>query len=146
MANKQNPYRNARFLLEIDGIAKAGFSSATIPETSTEVVEYREGDERPTPRKLIGSNEYGDLTLETGVTDDSVELFEWWDQVQQGEVEAARRNIAVVVQDRGGEDGARWEFRDAWPRQYDAPDLDASANDVAIESLEIAHEGMVRSE
>jgi phage tail-like protein len=48
------------------------------------------------------------------------------------------------LQDEEGNPGARWEFRNAWPSQYDAPDLEATGNDVAIESLEVVHEGMTR--
>ena len=145
MPDRHGPYRNARFLLEIDGIAIAGFSQATIPENSTEAVEYRDGNDPPTVRKLWSLNSYGNLTLEKGVTDDSMALFEWRQTVEQGQVDQARRNVAVVVLDEEGEAGPRWEFENAWPTQYDAPDLDATGSEVAIESLEIAHEGMVRS-
>lgn len=145
MPDRHGPYRNARFLLEIDGIAIAGFSQCSIPENSTETVEYREGNDRPTPRKLWSLNSYGTLTLEKGTTDDSIELYEWRQAVEQGQVDDARRNIAVVVLDEEGNPGPRWEFRDAWPTQYDAPDLDSSGNEVAIESIEIDHEGMERT-
>jgi phage tail-like protein len=145
MPDRHGPYRNSRFLLEIDGIVQAGFSQCTIPETSTEPIEYREGNEAPTVRKLGSLVSYGNLTLQWGTTPDSTELFEWRQLVEQGNLDEARRNIAVIVLDEEGEAGARWEFRNAWPQQYDAPDLDASGNEVAIESMEIAHEGMERS-
>lgn len=144
MPDRYGPYRNARFLLEIDGVAIAGFSSCSIPENSTETIEYREGDDPPTPRKLWSLNSYGNLTLEKGTTDDSVALYEWRKLVEQGKMKEARRNVAVVVRDEEGSGGPRWEFTKAWPRQYSAPDLDASGSDVAIESIEIAHEGMER--
>lgn len=146
MPDRHGPYRNARFLLEFDDLVKAGFSSCTIPENSTEAVEYREGDERPTVRKLWGLNNYGTLSLEGGVTDDSIELFEWRKQVEQGNLDEARQDIAVIVMDEAGDPGPRWEFRNAWPTNYDAPDLDATGGEVAIESLEIEHEGMERVE
>ncbi|WP_331234139.1 phage tail protein [Natronorarus salvus] len=145
MPDRHGPYRNTRFLLEIDGIVQAGFSSCTIPENSTEAIEYREGTDPPTTRKLWGLNDFGTLSLEWGVTADSIELFEWRRLVEQGQLDDARRDIAVVVLDEEGEPGARWEFRKAWPTSYDAPELDASGSDVAIESLEIEHEGMERA-
>lgn len=145
MPDRHGPYRNSRFLLEIDGIVRAGFSQATIPETTNEPIEYREGNELPTMRKLGGLTSYGNLTLQWGTTPDSTELFEWRRLVEQGNVDEARRNVAVLLLDEEGEPGARWEFRNAWPQQYDAPDLDASGNEVAIESMEIAHEGMERT-
>lgn len=145
MPDRHGPYRNVRFLLEIDGIAIAGFSTCNLPENSTEVVEYREGNDPPTSRKLWSANDFGNLSLEKGATDDSIALYEWRKLVEQGKLEEARRSIAVVVLDEEGEAGPRYEFKNAWVRQYDAPDLDASGSDVAVESLEIAHEGMERT-
>jgi len=146
MPDRHGPFRNVRFLLEIDDIAQAGFSQATIPETTTDPIEYRDGNEAPTVRKLAGLTTYGNLTLQWGTTPESTELFEWRKLVEQGKVDEARRSIAVVLLDEEGNPAARWQFRNAWPTQYDAPDLDASGNEVAIESIEIAHEGMERVE
>ncbi|WP_380677731.1 phage tail protein [Salinigranum sp. GCM10025319] len=145
MPDTHGPLRNNRFLLEIDGVARAGFSTATLPSNSTEVVEYREGNEkRPTPRKLSGLNSYENLTLEGGTARDAMALFEWRKLVEDGKVDDARTTIAVVLYDEEGSPSARWEFRNAWPSNYDAPDLDGTANEVAIESVEIVHEGMQR--
>ena len=145
MPDRHGPYRATRFLLEIDGIVQAGFSECTLPDSTTEPIEYREGSDAPTPRKLWNTTKYGNLTLKWGTTPDSLELFEWRRAVEQGQVEAARRNIAVILQDEEGEPGARWEFRLAWPSKYDGPDLNATGTEVAIETLEIAHEGMERT-
>ncbi|MBN2487700.1 MAG: phage tail protein [Methanosarcinaceae archaeon] len=145
MAERNDPYLNSRFLLEIDGIVQAGFSDVTIPDISTDPIEYREGNEDTTVRKLAGLTKYGNLTLKWGITD-SLELFEWRKQVIQGNIADARKNIAVILQDEEGNPAARWEFREAWPSKYDAPDLSAKGNDVAIETLEIVHEGMDRVE
>lgn len=145
MPDRHGPFRNTRFLLEIDGIAKAGFKEVTIPESNTEIVEYREGTDRPTARKLSTLAAHGNLTLKWGVTTDAIALYEWWQLVEQGKTDSARRQIAIVLLDEEGQPGPRWEFRDAWCRQYDAPDLDATGNEVAIESMEIVHEGMERT-
>lgn len=143
MVDRKDPYRNSRFLLEIDGIVQAGFSDVTIPDISTDPIEYREGNEDTTVRKLPGLTTYGNLTLKWGITD-SMELFEWRKLVIQGKTGEARKNIAVILQDEIGNEAARWNFREAWPIKYDAPDLSAKGNDVAIETIEIAHEGMDR--
>lgn len=146
MPDLHGPYRNQRFSLEIGGIELASFSTANIPENSTDVIEYRNGDDPPTARKLSSLNNFGNLTLETGTTDASLELFAWRKQVEDGQVDDARRDVAVILRNQEGEAAARWEFRNAWPRQYDAPHLDATGNEVAIESIEIVHEGMERVE
>lgn len=145
MPDRHGPLRNTRYLLEIDGIAKAGFSEVTIPEANTETVEYREGTDPPTVRKLSTLAAYGNLTLKWGVTTDAIELFEWWQLVERGNTDEARRPIAIVLLDEEGSPGPRWEFTNAWCRQYEAPDLDAAGNEVAIESMEIVHEGMERT-
>ncbi len=143
VAQRKDPYRNFRFLVEIDGIIQAGFSEATIPDSTQDVIEYREGNEPPVLRKLPGLAKYGNVTLKWGVTD-SLELYNWRKLVEEGKMDKARRNMAIIVLDEEGKPAARWEFTGAWPSKYDAPDLNAKGNDVAIETLEIAHEGMRR--
>lgn len=144
MPDRHGPFRVARFLLEIDGVAKAGFSHCRLPASSTDVIAYREGNESPTPRKLAGLNRYGPLELQYGVTTDGIALTEWYALVQQGKVDDARRSVAVVLLDEEGAPAARWEFRNAWPARYEAPTLDADRSAVAIETLEIVHEGVER--
>lgn len=145
MPDRHGPYRRVRFLLEIDGIAKAGFSRCHLPANRSDVIEYREGTDPPTPRQLWGLNQFEPLVLESGVTDDSIMLFEWRHSVEQGQVDEARSQIALVLLDEEGEPGPRWEFRNAWPARYEAPNLAAKGKDVAIERLEVVHEGMERT-
>ncbi len=144
VGQRKDPYRNFRFLVEIDGIIQAGFSEVTLPDSTQDVVEYREGNEPPTLRKLPGLAKFGNVTLKWGVTD-SLELYEWRRLVEIGKISEARRNVAIIVLDDEGQPAARWEFYEAWPSKYDAPDLNAKGNEVAIETLEIAHEGMKRT-
>jgi phage tail-like protein len=144
---RNDPYRNFRYRLEIDGIDQGGFSEATVPDQTVDVVEYREGNE-PNPatvRKLTGLTKYGNLTLKWGITD-SMDLYNWHKDVTQGKIESdkLRKNISVIVIDEAGGDKARWNFVQAWPTKYDPPDLNAKGNEVSIETLEIVHEGMER--
>lgn len=140
---RNDPYKGFRFLLEWDGIVQAGFSEVTIPDSAQDPIEYREGSDLPTVRKLAGLIKYGNVVLKRGTTD-SLELFEWRKMVEDGKMLDARRNMAVIVLDELGEASARWEFREAWATKYDAPDLKAAGNEIAIETLEVAHEGMKR--
>ncbi len=144
MADRVDPYRASRFLLEIDGITRAGFSECTIPDSSQDPIEYREGNEVFTVRKIPGLIKYANITLKWGITDDSMELYTWRKQVEECKMADARRNVAIVLLDDEGSAKARWEFLMAWPTKYDAPDLNATGNDVAVETLEIACEGMTR--
>lgn len=141
---RKDPYRNFRFLVEIDDIIQAGFSEATIPDSTQDPIEYREGDDPPTAQKIPGLIKYGNVTLKWGITD-SLELYDWRKMVERGKTKDARKNMAVILMDEEGNSAARWEFTDAWPSKYDAPDLNAKGTDIAIENLEIAHEGMTRT-
>ena len=141
----KNPYNNSRFLVEIDGITQAGFSEVIIPDSTHETIEYREGSDLGTVRKIPGILKFGNILLKWGTTD-SLDLYNWRKSVEEGKVNEARRNVTVVMLDEEGNSAARWEFSQAWPTKYDAPDLNATGNEIAIESLEIAHEGMRRTQ
>ncbi|MCW4031190.1 MAG: phage tail protein [Candidatus Bathyarchaeota archaeon] len=141
---RQDPYRNFRFQIEIDGEVHAGFSVATIPDTTSDVVEYREGNEPAYLRKLPGLTKHGNLTLKHGIAN-SLEIYNWLKLVKQGKIASARKNITIILKDEKGNDAARWAFSGAWPSKYDAPDLTAKGNDVAIETLEISFEMMERT-
>ena len=140
---RQDPLRNFRFRIEIDGIQAAGFSEVAIEPTTTEVVEYREGGDPSHVRKLPGLTKFGNVTLKRGVSA-SLELFNWHLQVVRGQISGARRNVIIVVLDEAGQDVARFHVSDAWPTKYDPGDLNAKGNEVFIESLELANEGIER--
>jgi phage tail-like protein len=140
---KQDPYRQFRFRVEIDGITQAGFSECTFADTTTDLVEYREGDEPPVFRKLSGLTKYGNITLKCGISD-SMELYNWRQQIIDTGADGARRNVSIILIDEAGADKARWDIVRAWPSKYDPPDFSAKGNEVAIESLDIVHEGFKR--
>ena len=142
MAQK-NPYKNYRFLLEIDGLVQAGFKEVTIPDSSQDPIEYREGSDQPTVRKIPGLIKYGNISLKVGLTD-SMELYAWRKLVEDGNTDEYYKNMAIILIDEQGESKSRWEFSNAWPTKYDAPDLNATDNNIAIESIDVAHDGMKR--
>ncbi len=136
----ENPFANFRFRVEIDGVDAGSFQEIEIGEQRVEVIEYREGGDNSTgSRKLPGREKCGNITLRRGVQRNN-DLFDWWRKTREGVVE--RRSGAIILQNDDREDVKRWLFRDAWPVAYKAPDLNAEGNEVAIESLEIAHEGL----
>jgi phage tail-like protein len=140
---RQDPLRNARFRLEIDGLQVAGFSEISIGATITETIDYREGNEPLRVRKLSGLTKFGNVSLKRGVTD-SRELFDWHQQIVQGQLSTSRKNVVIVVLGEAGEDRARFAVSNAWPTKYDPSDLNAKGNEVFIECLELANEGIER--
>ena len=143
MARVDDPYRNFRFRVEIDGIDQGGFREVTVADSTQDPIEYREGTELPTVRKVPGLIKYGNVTLKWGITD-SMALYEWRKAVEDGKTKDNRKNMAVIVIDEEGNEKSRWNFSNAWPSKYDPADLNATANEIAIETLEIVHEKMER--
>jgi phage tail-like protein len=136
----RQPYRNFNFRVEIDGIADVHFAEVEIPTTAIAVVEYREGGDRVSAsRKLPGRASFGNVVLRRGVTRD-LQLYEWFRAELQGDHQP--RNVAVVLEDAQHVEVRRWLVRDAWPARWEGPELDASANEVAIETLELACESV----
>lgn len=142
---RQDPLRNFRFRLEIDGIQQAGFSEVTVADTTTDAIDYREGNEPAHVRKLSGLTKYANITLKWGVTD-SMELYQWHaDLVAKGSSDAkSRKQVAVIVLDETGADKARFTVANAWPVKYTPGALTGKGNDVMIETLEFANEGIER--
>ena len=142
---RQDPFRNFRYRLEIDDIEQAGFSEVAVGDLSTDPIEYREGDEITTVRKLNGLNKYGNITLKWGITD-STELADWHQLVVDDStpLDDARRTVVIRVQSEAGEDKAAFEIIKAWPCKYDPSDLNATGNEAAIDTLELCNEGIKR--
>ena len=138
-----DPYRNFRFRVEIDGIEVASFSEATIGDSTTDPVEYREGTDSTTMKKLSGLTKYGNISLKRGLTD-SMELVTWRKLVEQKGAGVARKNLSLVLIDEEGSDKSRWDVVEAWPTKYDPSDFNAKGNEVIIETLELVHEGITR--
>jgi phage tail-like protein len=140
---RKDPYRGFNFVVEIDGITRAGFREASGLDSSQDPVEYREGNEKPiTARKLPGLNKYSNISLKWGISDDA-DLWKWRKTAIDGKVE--RKNGSIILRNEAGDEKVRWNFHDAWPTKWTGPSFNATSNDVAIETLELAHEGVVKA-
>ena len=134
-----DPYINYNFLVEIDSITRAAFQECSGLDSTVDIIEHREGGENTTLRKLPGLTKYSNIQLKWGMTDDD-QLYDWHRRIVEGEIE--RKNLSIIVLDRKGEEVKRWNFVRAWPSKWEGPDLTAEGSDVAIEMLELAHEGI----
>ena len=142
MADIVYPYTKFRYRLEIDGLDAGGFSEVTGFDASIDVVEYREGDMVPTPMKVQGLRKYGNVTLKWGLTSSTV-LYDWLMEGVNGPV--SRKTVTITAIDESAADCAPWQIINAWPCKYTVPDFNATSSEVAIETLELAHEGMTRT-
>jgi phage tail-like protein len=142
---EQDPFGNFRFKLELSDVEVAGFAECTGLNIETKVLEYKEGGNNATTLKFPEPSTFGNITLKRGVTN-SNELIEWQLDVVSGTFSKNSRSsnpsIAIVLMNEKGEDVRRWNLIRAFPVKWVGPDLKASASEVAIETLELAHEGI----
>ncbi len=139
---RMDPYGGYNFKIEWDGIIQAGFKTCSGLDSSQDAGTYREGtDKGLETRKLPGLITSANITLARGITDNA-ELWQWRNLVMQGKVADARKNVSIVLMDDEGAEKVRWNLRNAWPTKWTGPSFDATSSEVALETLEIAHEGL----
>lgn len=147
MPDRHGPLRTGRFKVELDDVEVPGWQSVTIPSSTTEKGEYRDGTDPDYSRKLWGRTTYDDLEMERGAQEGDTRIFDWRQAVINGQVDDARKNIAVILQDEEGQDILRWEFTDAWPSEYSPPELNAGDDaEIATESIVVAFDKMERTQ
>jgi phage tail-like protein len=137
---RPDPFRGFNFSIELDGTtgAVAGFREASGLSFTTDPVEYREGvDGELHVRKLMGLRKYSNITLKRGITRNT-ELWAWYKAVVKGDDN--RRNGAIVLRDEHQDKVLRWEFRSGWICKWEGPALNATTNEVALETVEICVE------
>ena len=137
---RNDPYRGFNFRLEVDGLTIAAFSEASGLIAEGDPVDYREGaDMVNSVRKLAGLRKYQNIVLKRGYTQNK-ELWAWYRNIANGDPD--RRNGAIVLMDEAHKDVLRWNFRNAWPNKVEGPSFNATGNEVAMESVELVHEGV----
>lgn len=144
-----DPYRTYKFEIEIDGFTRAGFRKVEGLKRTTEVVEYREGGDNETPRKLPGQTKFENVTFERGKSNDD-DFNVWCNEIYKLDgapgkhppAEEFRRRVIIYLKDKAGSRVKKWIIKKAWPCEYDTGSLDADSSDVMIEQLVICHEGL----
>jgi len=140
--SRVDPQTNSSFRIEIDGVIQGFFSEVTIPDSSSDPIEFRNGDDPLSVRKIPGLIKNSNIVLKWGITD-SMELFEWYeDTIIKGKMQ--RKNVSIILLNELQDEVARWNFFECWPTKLVAPDLNATGNEIAIETLEIVTERMKR--
>jgi len=137
-AFRKDPLSSFNVRVEIDGVAVAAFTECSGLASETEVVSYREGTDLKV-RKLPGLTKFSNIVLKRGITADR-SLWEWRLSVVNGNIQ--RKNGSVILLDATHTPIVRWNFFEAWPAKWEGPTLNATSSEVAIETLELAHEGL----
>src|SRR5690348_13222906 len=142
MANlRKDPFLAFRFKVNLDGLDVAGFSECSGLQWETETQDYNEGGLNTYVHKFPTRTKQSNLVLKRGIVDRV--MWNWYWDLTQGLVQ--RRTGAVVVYDPSGSTVVmQWEFSNAFPSKWTGPDLNASQNNVAVETIEIVHTGLKR--
>lgn len=142
-----DPLMNFRFCVEIDGVASSGFNEVSGIGAETDIVEYREGCDASTVRKMRGLTKFPDLTLSRGMTSD-LDLWKLQTRVFDAFIGASgaasplyRFDMYLIQRDMAGIDIRTWKFEKCWVSKYEIGDLSGTGNEVVLETIQITHEG-----
>lgn len=135
-------YPLVKFHFQVEwGGTKIGFTEVSGLDVETEVVEYRHGASPEYSKiKMPGMQKFSNITLKRGTFASDNEFYNWWNSVKLNTIE--RRNITISLLNEEHEPVVTWKVKNAWPAKVQSTDLKADGNEVAIESMEIVHEGL----
>ena len=140
-ALRVDPYTSFNFLVEIEGILTGGFSECSGLQAEVEIEEYAEGGVNDYVHRFAGRAKYPPLVLKRGISPIDT-LWVWHQNVARGRIE--RHNGTIYLLDQMRIPVVWWNFKNAFPAKWVGPELRASSNDVAFESIELVHEGLSR--
>jgi phage tail-like protein len=140
-----DPVPSFNFLVIVTGVSDDGsdvqgaFAEVSGLEASLPPIKYRTGSEPITERQIPGKVEYTNIVLKRGSTGD-IRFWNWIVEAINGQVR--RTEGAIVLLDENRTEYMRYTFRRGWPTKFTGPSLNANNNEISIETLEIAHEGL----
>ncbi|MEF2245398.1 phage tail protein [Paenibacillus sp. IITD108] len=127
-----------RFMVELDGLLVAGFSEVGGLAVETDTEEYAEGGLNQFVHRFPSRTKHVPLSLKRGMTL-SDELWNWYANVVEGQIE--RKSGSIILYNERDQEFRRWNFYDAYPTKWSGPDLNASASEIAVEYIELTHNG-----
>ena len=138
MANYPLP----KFHFQVEwGGSKLGFTEVSGLSVETDVIEYRDGlSPEYVKTKMPGMQKYGNITLKRGTFKGDNDFYDWWNTVALKEIE--RRDLTISMLNEKHEPVVTWKVKNAWPTKVQSTDLKSDGNEVAIETIEVAHEGL----
>jgi phage tail-like protein len=142
---RDDPYPSHNFQLIVNGISdgkavSGAFTEITNLEVSIDPIEYRNGIEATTPRKIAGPTKYGTLECKRGVTGDT-EFWKWIKDALNGNI--VRADGAIVLKDAQQTEVMRWKFSRGWPCKYTGPSFNANTGEIGLEGVSICIESLL---
>ena len=137
---------NCRYYVQVEGVPKAVFSEVSGLQMETELFEYAEGGNNEYIHRLPGLTKVGNVTLKRGLSVDN-ELFKWYLRVAGGIMDLRTVTIVVYGTQQKNQENlkpvVRWELLNAFPCKWSGPQLAANGESIAVESIELAHMGVL---
>lgn len=147
MAGHQDPLVGFHFAIEISGVVTGYFTECSGIGSEQEVIEHKVVTEtgQEVVMKIPGRLKWENITLKRGITT-NMDIWNWRKQVEDGQVDSARRDGSIIMYDQHLAPAARWDFERAWPVKVSGPQPKADSNDIGVEELTIAHEYIKRTQ
>jgi phage tail-like protein len=146
MADREDPLVAFKFGLEIEGKLSGFFTNVGGIGSETEVIAQKINNPDSGEnmiQQIPGRLTWTPITLKRGVTS-SIDIWEWRQQVVDGDIEGARTNCSIVAYSQDNEEIARWNLENAWPSKVIGPEMDSGSTTYMMEDVTIVHEGVIR--
>jgi|SRR5688572_24606232 phage tail-like protein len=136
------PQPKFHFVVEIDGVGtNLRFQEVTGLDAESQPIEYRAGSSPSfVASKMPGIRKFSNITLKRGVFVKDTRFFDWLNAIKSNST--TRPTVTITLVDETGHATMKWTLVNGWPAKISGPDLDADGNEVAIETLELGHEGL----
>lgn len=138
--NRSNPFPVFNFQVEVEGLIAGSFSEVSGLGAEIDIEEYREGGVNEFVHKLLKNTKYGNLICRKGVTKSTL-LYDWYKRIVIGNIE--RRMITIILLDSQKIPIKNWSFKNCIPIHWKGPELKSDSNTIAIESVELVHQGLI---
>lgn len=123
------------------GDQEIAFQEVSGLDAQSEEIKYRHGNSKDfSPIKMPGLKKFSNVTMKKGTFKGDNKFWDWFSKIQMNTIE--RTSVVISLLDEKGEDAVVWTLSNAWPTKVSATDLKSEDNNVAIESIEIVHEGL----
>ena len=139
---RDDPFQGYRFKVEIENLLVGGFSEASGFQSETQLEDVREGGNNTFVHRLPKETRYQNLVLRRGLTD-SETLDSWYTDVVEGRI--VRKTVNVILLDADGSETWCMSFMKAFPVKWVGSEFKADSATVAVETVELAHDGFKRS-
>lgn len=132
-----------KFQFEVDlgdgKLTKVAFQEVSGMDVESQIIEYRNSNSTEySVVKMPGIKKYGNITMKRGIFVNDYTFWEWHNQIKMNTIK--RRTILIKLLDESGKVTMQWSLMNAWPTKITSTDLKSDGNEVAVDTLEIAHE------